>query len=232
MAKGRMINNKITGDKRINDLSDDTNRLAFTWLVTFADIEGRTYGDPAMVRSLLFPRRDDVTIERMTKYLQEWHEQGLVIWYEADGDKWIQFSGFKKNQYLRPDREPASEIPEPTTGSLPDNCRSNDDTLTDEIPVKLKEIKRIESNTADAKVFTAYENEIGALTPFIRDTIDSHLSDGISPDWIVEACGIAAKNNVRKLAYVMAIVTDWKVNGKGKNINKKRVESIAAEVYQ
>jgi len=60
-----MITNAICADKRINQLCDDTSRLAFTWLITFADCEGRTYGDPAMVRSMLFPRRDDVTIARM-----------------------------------------------------------------------------------------------------------------------------------------------------------------------
>ena len=91
MARGRMINSKITRNKAINDLSDDTSRLAFTWLVTFADVEGRTNGDPALVRSLVFPRRTDVTVDQMAGYLQEWADAGLVTWYEAEGDMWIAF---------------------------------------------------------------------------------------------------------------------------------------------
>jgi hypothetical protein len=111
-----MVTNGICADKRVNDLSDDTSRLAFTWLITFADCEGRTHGDPTMVRSMLFPRRTDITTERMAGYIQEWADCGLVVWYEAHGDKWIAFPGFAKNQPgLRKDREPESAIPEPPT---------------------------------------------------------------------------------------------------------------------
>jgi hypothetical protein len=109
-----MIANAITADKRINDLSSDTCRLAFTWLVTYADCEGRTYGDPAMVRSLLFPRRDDVTTAMVEGFIGEWEQSGLVVWYAANGDKWIWFTGFEKNQAgLRKDHEAASVIPAP-----------------------------------------------------------------------------------------------------------------------
>jgi len=91
MAQGRIVVNAIASDKKINLLSDDTSRLAFTWLITFADCEGRTHGDPAVVRSMLFPRRQDITIEQMEKYILEWAGLGLVIFYEAEGDKWIYF---------------------------------------------------------------------------------------------------------------------------------------------
>ena len=57
MPRGRFISKEITLDKKVNNLADDTSRLAFTWLITFADCEGRTPGDPAVVRSLLFARR-------------------------------------------------------------------------------------------------------------------------------------------------------------------------------
>jgi len=125
MARGRMINNRICADIAINKLSCDTSRLAFTWLVTFADSEGRTYGDPAMVRSLLFPRRYDVTVEEMASYIAEWAELGLVQWYEADGDKWIWFPGFEKNQRgLDRRREPKSVIPAPVSCTDSDHTQS------------------------------------------------------------------------------------------------------------
>lgn len=114
MARGRMIANAITQDKRVNDLSSDTSRLAFTWLVTFADCEGRTHGDPALLRSLLFPRRDDVTTAMLVEYIGEWQRFGLVVWYEAEGDLWIWFPAFEKNQPgLRKDHEQPSAIPAP-----------------------------------------------------------------------------------------------------------------------
>jgi len=115
MARGRMINSKITRNKAINDLSDDTSRLAYTWLITFADVDGRTHGDPALVRSLVFPRRTDITVERMESYIREWAGAGLVLWYEADGDMWIAFPTFAENQRgLDRRKEQPSEIPEPT----------------------------------------------------------------------------------------------------------------------
>jgi hypothetical protein len=119
MAKGRIIISAITMDKRINDLSDDTSRLAFTWLITFADREGRTHGDPALVRSLLFPRRSDVTVKRMEQYIEEWASLGLIIWYEAAGDRWIYFPAFSRHQagfdqrHEAPSTIPAPPVPGP-----------------------------------------------------------------------------------------------------------------------
>lgn len=111
MAKGRMINNAIAFDAKIHRLSCDTSRLAFTWLITFADVEGRTYGDPAVVRSMVFPRRTDVSIEDMGSYIAEWEAEKLVTVYDANGDTWMQFTNFDKNQKLRKDREAPSRIP-------------------------------------------------------------------------------------------------------------------------
>ena len=140
MARGRFISNAIMSDKKINQLSDDTSRLAFTWLITTADSEGRTHGDPAMVRSLLFPRRVDISVEQMEAYITEWYALGLVSWYRANGDLWLVFPNFEKYQVgLRKEREPESQIPpqddgemqpipEPSDGSHPANIRQTSGT--------------------------------------------------------------------------------------------------------
>jgi hypothetical protein len=144
MARGRFISNAITSDKKINDLSDDTSRLAFTWLVTYADCEGRTHGDPAMVRSLLFPRRSDVTNERMEAYISEWQAAGLVRVYSANGDLWIDFPNFSKHQTgLRKDHEAASTIPPLESGITTELLRSKD-------VVGTPQIKRIEDKVSKA----------------------------------------------------------------------------------
>jgi len=130
MARGRMINSKICMNKTINELSDDTSRLAFTWLISFADVDGRTYGDPALIKSMLFPRRLDVTIEQMTTYIQEWHNAGLVTWYESHGDRWIVFCKFAENQRgLDRRKEPESDIPCP-----PEDVPSTDAVRTEYVP--------------------------------------------------------------------------------------------------
>jgi hypothetical protein len=160
MARGRMINNAITRDKKVHDLSCDTSRLGFTWLVSFADKEGRTYGDPVVVRSMVFPRRDDITVEQMESYIAEWAAAGLIEWYEAEGDRWISFPKFDKNQPgLRKDREPDSTIPPPPAaehdasdpaiirqdaGSDPEEVRQDAGNDPEEIRPKRREEKGTE----------------------------------------------------------------------------------------
>jgi hypothetical protein len=196
MANGRMINHSITKDLRVNQLSDDTSRLAFTWLITFADREGRTYGDPAIVRSMIFPRRDDITVQQIAKYLSEWHDLGLVVWYEASGDMFIYFPAFDKNQVgMRKERESASIIPPPPgidVNDMTDLLRTNSGTTPDNGRIKLKEVKRKEvkgkeSNAATAAAVSSFQNidarvaervytDITGQPTIPNDQIDSAIS--------------------------------------------------------
>jgi hypothetical protein len=192
-----MITNNITMDKRISELSDDTSRLAFTWLITFADCEGRTRGDPAVLRSILFPRRDDISLEQMEYYIREWHDAGLIVRYEAKGDLYIYFPAFDKNQAnLRKDREAPSEIPEPPSptqsqtvnsnndGVTPDNVqdngdnhheqlRSNSGATPEQLPVKLREVKlrEVEGEVKEKpSPSAAFSENIAAMKVFIEVT--------------------------------------------------------------
>lgn len=154
MARGRMINNRICADVAVNNLSCDTSRLAFTWLITFADSEGRTYGDPAMVRSLLFPRRYDVSVEAMASYIAEWAEQGLIVWYEAEGDRWIWFPSFEKNQRgLDRRKEGKSIIPAPvltTEAAHAEYVPDAPQVRTEYVPSTAQQ-NRTEDNRTEAK---------------------------------------------------------------------------------
>jgi len=150
MARGRMINRAICADKRVDDLSCDASRLAFTWLIAHLDSEGRTYGDPAMVRSTVFPRRTDITIEQMADYIQEWSDLGLVVWYEAEGDLWLWFPAFEKNQVgLDRRKEPESVIPHPPADGA-STCQVRTDPVPGTAEEKRKEVKekRREENTS------------------------------------------------------------------------------------
>lgn len=131
MATGRMLQKKIGLDKAVHDLSSDTCRLAFTWTIPHLDKNGCIHGDPAALKSLVFPRRDDLSAVDIERFVKEWVRQGLVIWYEADGDKWLHFPAFTENQPgLRKDREPDSGIPLPEdcrilAGNMPEDCPPN-----------------------------------------------------------------------------------------------------------
>lgn len=157
MASGRMITNQIASDKRINGLSSDTCRLAFTWLITFADCEGRTHGDPAMVRSLIFPRRQDITIETTEAFIREWALCGLIVWYEAEDDLWIYFVNFDKNQPgMRKEKESPSRIPLPPEMDYSvlstEEGRQLYGVTAAQLPIKRKEVKRKEEKEKPPRI--------------------------------------------------------------------------------
>jgi hypothetical protein len=112
MARGRFISKEITIDKKVNSLSSPWSMLAFTWLLTHADGNGRTHGDPSVVRSIIFPRQSSVTIDDVEGYIREWDEIGLINWYQVGDEYYIEFPNFGKHQIgLRPEKEGKSFIP-------------------------------------------------------------------------------------------------------------------------
>lgn len=228
MARGRMLNNSIARDKRVNDLPDDTCRLLFSWLISFADREGRTYGDAALVKSMVFPRRTDIDTEQVERYLNIMHESGLIFLYFADGDRYISFPAFEKNQPgLRKEREPASEIPAPQTETLQEDIRQFDDNhpedIRQEVGLKEENLKRTElkgngmeltggSRETSGEIFSVYEREIGPLTPTIAEDLKD-AEKTYQKDWVIAALQESARQNKRSWKYAGAILRRWQVDG-------------------
>ncbi len=204
MARGRMITNLICKDKKVHALSDDTARLLFTWLITVADCEGRTFGDPSIVKATIFPRRNEITAERIDGYLNEMYMLGLIVRYIVDDEQYIYFPSFEKNQVgLRKDREAKSEIPAPL-------LRSNSGNTPEQLPVKLIEVNGIENNLIEKKVIesdvTAFtQNELNTafvkaakMNPFQLDKWSKALEElermGATPDDVT----LAVESTVEK----------------------------------
>ncbi len=59
-----------------------------------------------------------------------------------------------------------------------------------------------------------YEQEIGALTPAITDTLDA-AGERWPAEWITKALRLAARHNVRHWAYVESILRRWESEGVG-----------------
>lgn len=66
--------------------------------------------------------------------------------------------------------------------------------------------------SAAAEIFTTYENEIGILSPVVRDNVIAAMED-YPHDWIIGAIKDAAKYNRRSWSYVEAILKRLKVEG-------------------
>ena len=138
MAKGRFLSKKISADKEVNDFGDPWSMLAWTWAIAHLDKDGKIYGDPEMLRSIIFPRQRKVTAKMMESYIFQWRDAEKIIYYESKGDRFIQFLNFEKNQPgLRKEREPESDIP----SFNPDNCRIIVGSLSEECTVKLSQVE-------------------------------------------------------------------------------------------
>ncbi len=62
-------------------------------------------------------------------------------------------------------------------------------------------------------IFRLYEDNIGALTPIMAETLME--AESIYPySWIEEAFQIAVENNVRKWRYIEAILKSWQEGGR------------------
>ena len=113
MARGRMINKAISLDEKVNNLSDDTARLLFTWLIPHLDCEGRLHGDAVTIKSIVFPRRN-ISPKRIEKYLNEFEKNGLIIRFAVNGNTYLFAPQFNKHQVgLQKSREAQSQIPPP-----------------------------------------------------------------------------------------------------------------------
>jgi len=118
MARGRMVNKKISNSKRVNDLPLPA-QLLFTWLIPHLDCNGVFFGSPQMVKSLVFPRKSYTT-----KQVSQWldmmqnanNDNGipLIDRFQVDGEFYIFMPGFEGEQVgLRKDKE-SPEYPQTT----------------------------------------------------------------------------------------------------------------------
>ncbi len=248
MARGRMLNKSISASKKFHLLPDDTCRLLATWTVSHLDKNGVFYADPVIVKSLVFPRRGDVSIEQVELYLTAMQKAGLIVLFTAQDQLWQYWPGFADNQTnLRSDREktdfPApilSQSPVVKSGNDTSDTRNNDDSIPEVFrqeagnipalyPPNIKESKLKETNTTGSggqfssdelqEVSTAYESNIGFISPIASDELKDMLAI-YSSEWIIDAFKIAVKANKRRLNYIWGILRKWETEGRGDNRQK------------
>ena len=81
-------------------------------------------------------------------------------------------------------------------------------------------------------IFTAYEANIGALTPMIAEQL-VEAENTYSPVWIVEAIQLAVLNNKRNWRYCETILKRWQEGGKDEGKGKPaptRADALKAEL--
>lgn len=221
MATGRMLNKKISLNRLLDKLSSDTSRLAYTWAIPHLDRDGRMHGDPVVFKSIVFPRRQDITAKQIETLISEWQNIGLVIWYEANNELWLYFPTFRNNQAgMRYEREPESGIPSPedgrnVAGSLPGNSpqKGTERNLKeennggppeaepphDEQPEKSLEEQELELYNA---IKESFESKHGQF--------DNYGKEGVAIKQLIAKCQIRAPDYPKDFAK-QALETFWQL---------------------
>lgn len=106
-----MLSASISTDARVRELPNAVARLLFTWGIAHADNCGRMRAEPAYVRAAVLPHEPDVTDSDVADWLSAMGELGLIVLYDVDGGRFLQFRAWEKHQRL--DRMRRSDIPPP-----------------------------------------------------------------------------------------------------------------------
>ena len=223
MARGRFVSKAISLDENVDSLSNDTVRLLFTWLITHLDCEGRMYGDPQTVKSIVFPRRS-MKAQTIEKYLLELEHKGLILRYSAPSGFYLCMKNFDKHQPgLNKSREAQSQIPPPTQELIQSNVGVSPSEVKvkeqDKVEVK-EETKQEESPVKFLKsidqVMSLYQENI-LLGATVSEEMENEIkiaSERYSPDWVYDAITEAVVRNQPRWQYIFGVLNNWSKYGK------------------
>lgn len=133
MARGRMINRKVSTSEKIAAFGEEFGGWACTFhhrLIAFLDKNGNCRADPYWLKAEVMPRVAGVSPEDCRIFAAGLVKHGLAVAYEVGGMPYLHIPGFREEQVgLRPDRENA-EVPVPhgfneKTGRMPDSFRQD-----------------------------------------------------------------------------------------------------------
>jgi len=113
-----MLKKRISDSKKLGQLKSDSARLLYTWLLCHLDVEGRYSADPDLIKGHVFPKIKSMTCPKIKRFLTELARVKLIILYDYDNERYLEFKKFHKEQILRRDREAVSKIPPPSKGTV------------------------------------------------------------------------------------------------------------------
>lgn len=160
-SKARMVYWKISYCKQLVKCSLFA-QLLFTWTIPNTDDLGRMEGDPEIIKGMMFPYHNNVSVKQIKEALQELADQKLITWYKVDENLYIELPNFAKYQKLRADRGYKSDYP-PSDDSV-NLCHdlSGQDT-TCPLEVNRSEVNRTEQKKKYADFVTMAEEEYNKL---------------------------------------------------------------------
>lgn len=113
MARGRMIDKRISKSKKLAALKLDRSRVLYFMIYPHLDVEGKFTGDPEEIKEDCCPKLR-YSIRRIAESIIELADVGLLRLYEAAGRPYIKYTKFEDFQIgIRRDKEAPSRMPDP-----------------------------------------------------------------------------------------------------------------------
>lgn len=151
----RIIREGWLESERINELDAPAERF-FLRVCLRADDYGRFHANPVLLKSSLFPLREDVRSTDIPRWLAACEKAGLVRCYEVDGKRFLEIPRFDQRT-----RAQASKFPTPPIGGqMPVNCQT--DASQPRTESETKSDADAESNIGDGGVPRADAREAPA----------------------------------------------------------------------
>jgi hypothetical protein len=111
MPDGRFVSKSISVSEQLWNFSLEAD-LLFGRCIPHLDVDGRITGNPKGLKAIVCPLRDELSHQKITHLLRELGEADLVVWYEVNGAKFLEFPTFARHQRgMKRDREAVSRIP-------------------------------------------------------------------------------------------------------------------------
>jgi len=236
MARGRMINKKISNSKRINELPLGA-QLLFTWLIAHLDCNGCFYGSAQMVKSLVVPRKNwrKSDVEKylvvMEKSVDPESGCPLIQRYFVQGEGYCFMPGFEGEQIgLRKDKE-KGEFPTPDgkkTESIRQNVPLSRREGEGEGEGEVEEEVEVEENNTPSlynlspsfdDVLACYQKNFGEPGEDMENELQL-AATRFSATWVIDAMQEAHKRQKSDWRYIGRILENWRKFGK--NSNNKR----------
>ena len=214
MARGRLLNKKISLSSRVNELPLPA-RILYTWMVPHLDVEGRMTGNPELIGQTVIPLTNytpvkiDEWLDMMQGQRDDATGQGLIERYEVNGNQYLYMPGFDGEQSQRAfekgrrpawkEREAPSEVPPPP--SFTPQVKAPEPSLAEEIidPVLGDMVK-------------VYEENIGQLTPMLFEHIND-IRKEYPEGWFAKAVEETVSHGKRNMKYIEAVLDNWQKNG-------------------
>ncbi|MHB1420741.1 MAG: DnaD domain-containing protein [Bacillota bacterium] len=235
MARQRFIHPDIWSDPTLGQLKP-VERLFFIGCFSSADDEGRLLGNPAYLRSTIFPY-DDLTIEQV----KEIREHVVLVCknlmlYHVDGVEYLAFH--KWSEYQKPKYPKKSKLPVPTPENIretfPQNSGNDGESVDKGLLPRLglglnrdgfglcldRDVEQPDAaaTTTIGELINVFEKEFGRpLSPMELESI-AEMSDMDTPELAIEALRVAVQRNALSFKFIMSVLAGWR----NKNIRTLR----------